>query len=150
MKYLSRAVARALAEIGELEDPESSRAEVESAEGMLIHTYLKGGTMRDKTTFACCMEELWGVIDNPRYLLMRDKRLLGRNEYYAVPEIFGKQKERAVIFDKHIRGALGRFRLVYTRTSEGRKILLRARTRSFVNKNQSVLLGKKVAKGKYE
>lgn len=150
MKYLSRAVARALAEIGELEDPESSRAEVESAEGMLIHTYLKGGTMRDKTTFACCMEELWGVIDNPRYLLMRDKRLLGRNEYYAVPEIFGKQKERAVIFEKHIRGALGRFRLVYTRTSEGRKILLRARTRSFVNKNQRALLGKKVAKGKYE
>lgn len=33
---------------------------------------------------------------------------------------------------------------------EGRKTLLRARTRSFVNKNQSVLKGRKVAKGKYE
>ena len=150
MKHISRGVSRALIEIGELEDPEHCRAEVESAEGMLIRTYLKGGTMRDKTTFACCMEELWGVIDNPRYLLSRDRRLGKNGEYYAVPEIFGKQKERAAVFEKHMRGALGRFRLIYTRTPEGRKILLRARTRSFVNKNQSALRGKKVAKGRYE
>lgn len=49
-----------------------------------------------------------------------------------------------------MRRVLGRYRVVYTRTPEGRKILLRARTRSFVNKNQSALQGRKVAKGKYE
>ena len=67
-----------------------------------------------------------------------------------MPEIFGRQKERAEIFEKHMQKVLGRYRIVYTRTPEGRQILLRARTRSFVNKNQKVLLGRKVAKGKYE
>ena len=100
--------------------------------------------------FAACMEEIWGVIDNPRYLLMREKRRGRGEEYYSVPEIFGRQKERALVFEKHMRRVLGRYRVVYTRTPEGRKILLRARTRSFVNKNQSALQGRKVAKGKYE
>ena len=150
MKHISRGVSRALIEIGELEDPEHCRAEVESAEGMLIRTYLKGGTMRDKTTFALCMEELWGVIDNPRYLLVRGKNAGRAKEFYAVPEIFGRQKERALVFEKHIRKALGRFQVIYTRTAQGRETLLRARTKSFVNKNQSVLQGRKVVKGRYE
>ena len=149
MKQIARAVADTLCELGELEEPQHCRVETESMDGMLIGVWLKGGTMRDKTTFAACMEELWGVIDNPRYLLMREKR--GRTkEYYAVPEIFGRQKGRAEVFEKQIRRALGRFRMVYTRTPEGRKILLRARTRSFVNQNQRVLQGRKVAKGTFE
>lgn len=150
MKMISQAIADALIEIGELEDPGHCRVETESADGMMIRVWLKGGTMRDRTAFACCMEELWGVIDNPRYLLMRQTRSGRTDEYYAVPEVFGKQKERAAVFEKHMRRALGVFQIVYTRTPEGRKILLRARTKSFVNKNQEALLGKKVARGKYE
>lgn len=150
MKRIGQATVAALAEIGALEDPEHCRAEAESADGLLIGVWMQGGTMRDKTTFACCMEELWGIIDNPRYLLLRDTKRTRGSEYYSVPEIFGRQKERALIFEKQIRRALGRFRVVYTRTPEGRQILLRARTRSFVNKNQKALLGRKVAKGKYE
>ena len=106
--------------------------------------------MRDKTVFAACMEEIWGIIDNPRYLLMRKSAGHREKEFYAVPEIFGKQKERAYTFERQICRVLGSFQVVYTRTPEGRKTLLRARTRSFVNKNQSVLKGRKVAKGKYE
>src|SRR5699024_12397231 len=107
-------------------------------------------TMRDKTTFAVCMEEIWGVIDNPRYLLVRGRKPQKAKEFYAVPEIFGKHKDRVYVFEKHIRKALGRFQTVYTRTPEGRKVLLRSRTRSFVNKNQTVLQGRKVVKGEYE
>ena len=106
--------------------------------------------MRDKTTFAACMEEIWGIIDNPRYLLARRGRLNTGSEYYSVPEVFGRQKERALIFERHMKKVLGSYCLVYTRCPEGRKVLLRARTRSFINKNQSVFCGKKVAKGKYE
>lgn len=150
MEGISRAVVDALAETGELEDPQHCRAQAESADGLVIGTWLKGGTMRDKTVFAACMEELWGVIDNPRYLLMKEKKGGRSEEFYSVPEIFGNKKERALVFEKHMRRVLGRYRAVYTRTPEGRKLLLRARTKSFVNKNQSVLQGRKVAKGKYE
>ncbi len=150
MKKIGQAAADALAELGELEDPKHCRVEVDSAQGLLIAVSLKGGTMRDKTTFALCMEELWGVIDNPRYLLVRGKNAGRAKEFYAVPEIFGRQKERALVFEKHIRKALGRFQVIYTRTAQGRETLLRARTKSFVNKNQSVLQGRKVVKGRYE
>ncbi len=150
MTRISQVVADALAEIGELEDPQHCRAQVESADGLVIGTWLKGGTMRDKTTFAACMEEIWGVIDNPRYLLTREKRSGRSEEFYSVPEIFGNKKERALVFEKHMRKVLGRYQVAYTRTPEGRRLLLRARTKSFVNKNQSFLQGRKVAKGKYE
>ena len=148
MKRISEAMRLALIEIGALDDPAHCKVEVESVEGVLIGTWLKGASMRDKTTFACCMEELWGIIDNPRYLLMRVKK--HTDEYYSVPECFGRQKERALVFEKQMRKVLGNYRVVYTRTPEGRRILLRARTKSFVNKNQRALLSKKVAKGKYE
>ena len=151
MQQLSQAVLAALIEIGEVDDPKHCRAEVKSsADHLLIGTWLKSGSMRDKTTFAGCMEELWSVIDNPRYLLTRESRGLRSTEYYPVPEIFGRQKERVMVFEKHVRRVLGKFQLVYTRTPVGRKVLLRARTHSFVNHNQQVLQGKKVAKGKYE
>lgn len=150
MRQIGQAVAAALEELGELEDPQHSRVETESLQGAVISVELKGGTMRDKTTFAVCMEEIWGVIDNPRYLLVRGRKPQKAKEFYAVPEIFGKHKDRVYVFEKHIRKALGRFQTVYTRTPEGRKVLLRARTRSFVNKNQTVLQGRKVVKGEYE
>lgn len=146
IRKLGQAVLDALVEIGEIEDGGGCRAETESPDGVVIATWLKGGTMRDKTTFAACMEELWGVIDNPRYLLVGKRRGI----YHAVPEVFGKQKDRVVVFEKHARKVLGRYRLVYTRTPQGRQILLKARTRSFVNRNLERLTGKKVAKGRYE
>ncbi len=150
MHQISQALLDALIEIGEMEDIVHCKTEVESLNGLFIGTRLKGGSMRDKTTFACCMEEIWGIIDNPRYLLTREKKHGRTNEYYSVPEVFGRQKERALVFEKYMRRVLGKYRVVYTRTPEGRKILLRARTKSFVNKNQQILLGKKVAKGKFE
>ncbi len=150
MKQIAQAVTDALIEIKEIENTTHCKVEVASVEGVLIGTWLKGGNTRDKTTFACCMKEIWGIIDNPRYLLVRRKKYGCTHEYYSVPEIFGKQKERAIIFEKHMRRVLGNYKIIYTRTPEGRKLLLRARTRSFVNKNQRILLGKKVVKGKYE
>lgn len=150
MKQFGQAVVKALVETGQLDDSTHCKAEVSSQDGAVIGTWLSGGSMRDKTTFADCMGEIWGIIDNPRYLLMRETRFRKTNEFYAVPDSFGKQKERALVFEKHMRKVLGSYRIQYTRTPEGRKLLLRARTRSFVNRNQSALLGKKVAKGTFE
>lgn len=150
MKQISQAMLSALVEIGEIEDALCCKAEVESIRGELIGTWLQGGSMRDKMVFAGCMEEIWGIIDNPRYLLMKETKYGKTDEYYSVPEVFGRQKDRVVIFEKHMNKVLGKHKVVYTRTPEGRRILLRARTKSFVNKNQRVLLRKKVAKGRYE
>ena len=150
MQQIANALLAALVQVGEIEQPDSCKAQVQSVDGVIIGTWLKGGTTRDKTTYATCMQEIWGVIDNPRYLLQRIGPFGKSDEYYAVPDLFGRQKERALVFERQMRRALGNFRLVYTRCPEGRATLLRARTKSFVNKNQAALQGKKVAKGRYE
>lgn len=149
MKQLGEGVVAALAQLGELEAPQDSKAQVELVGDAFVRTWLQGGSMRDKTTYATCMEQLWGVIDNPRYLLVPGHGNSG--ECYAVPEVFGSQKERAAVLERHMQRVLGpSFRLIYTRTPQGRKMLLSARTQSLVNRNQAVWQRRRVAKGMYE
>lgn len=149
MRGLGKGVVAALARLGELDDPAHCRAAVEPLGDAAVRTWLEGGSMRDKANYDACMEQLWGVIDNPRYLLA--PRHGDGREVYAVPEIFGRQKERAAVLEREMQRVLGpSFHLIYTRTPQGRRALLRARTQSFVNRNQQVWQGRKVVKGTYE
>ena len=93
MRQISQAVLDALIEIGEMEDIVHCKTEVESLNGLFIGTRLKGGSMRDKTTFACCMEEIWGIIDNPRYLLTREKDMAGMNIILCRKCLAGRKTE---------------------------------------------------------
>lgn len=148
MKKAAQGILNALIQTGKLESPLNCRAETEECD-IAVRAYLKGGSTRDKTLFAVCMAQFWGEIDNPRYLLMRKKRMR-TGEYYTVPEVFGKKKEDALCFAHCMKKLLGPYEAVYTRTPEGRKILLKARTRSFVNKNERLLTGKKQVKSDFE
>lgn len=149
MQQLGDGVVAALAQLGELDDPQHATVQVERLGDAFVRTWLQGGSMRDKTTYAACMQQLWGVIDNPRYLLMPGHG--GSGECYGVPEVFGRQKERAAVLEQQMRKVLGpSFHLVYTRTPQGRQMLLWARTQSLINRNQEVWQRRKVAKGVYE
>ena len=148
MKKAAEGILEALKQTGKLDEPQHVRAVVEETD-IAVTAYLKGGNTRDKTLFAACLSEFWGVIDNPRYLLVC-KRKKRTDEYYAVPEVFGKKKEEAQCFNACMKRILGPYETVYTRTPEGRKLLLRARTRSFVNKNDRMMTGKKKVKGEFE
>jgi superfamily II DNA or RNA helicase len=96
-----------------------------------VYCWLGGGTGVEQTTFLRAMRELLGPIDNPRYLLARTRfwRLF-REDYFAVPESLGRKKEFAEEFARLWRRSVGPVELVYTRTPEGRRTLLRARTHS--------------------
>ncbi len=148
MQRVAECMLKALEKAGKLEAAGTGRAVTEEAEGLVL-VYLKGGTTRDKTLFAACQAQFWGVIDNPRYVLKR-KGKKRKGEYYAVPEEFGRRKEDAELFACCMHKALGPSESVYTRTPEGRKLLLRARTRSFVNRNDRIIRGKKQVKSDFE
>ena len=79
------------------------------------------------------LAEVLGPVRNPRYLLVR-RSWLGlhrRADYHAVPEAIGRQKASAEAFHREWRARVGSARLIFTRSAEGRLILLRARARSF-------------------
>jgi superfamily II DNA or RNA helicase len=93
---------------------------------------LQGGTTRERSVFLEALEELLGPLANPRYVLVRKTPLGGlmRKDYHAVPRALGKNKETAEHFQKMWRRHVGPTGLVYTRTPEGRRFLLRARAHS--------------------
>ena len=77
--------------------------------------------------------EILGPVQNPRYLLVRNSWLgiKKRVDYHAVPAVLGARKENAERFAELWRSDVGSSKLVFTRTADGRRTLLRARATSF-------------------
>jgi superfamily II DNA or RNA helicase len=96
-----------------------------------VFCWIGGGTGREQAAFLRALREVLSPIDNPRYLLARRKiwRIF-REDYFAVPDALARKKEFAEMFTQRWRRLVGPVELVYTRTSEGRKALLRARNHS--------------------
>lgn len=77
--------------------------------------------------------EVLGPVENPRYLLVR-RSWLGlrrRADYHAVPAVLGANKDLAERFAEMWVARIGASDLVFTRSAEGRRLLLKARTSSF-------------------
>jgi hypothetical protein len=92
-----------------------------------------GATRAEERAFLDALAEVLGPVQNPRYLLVRESRLWRghRADYHAVPTLLGARKESAEHFLHQWRQRVGTSRLVYTRTGDGRRTLLRARVNSF-------------------
>jgi superfamily II DNA or RNA helicase len=96
-----------------------------------VFCWIGGGTGQEKATFLRALEEVFTPLDNPRYLLARQPfwRVF-RENYFAVPDVFARKKEFARFFASRWQRLVGPIQLVYTRTPEGRSVLLRARVHS--------------------
>ncbi|MFN2226262.1 MAG: hypothetical protein ACK2UY_08145, partial [Anaerolineae bacterium] len=101
----------------------------------------------DSHTFAAAYRQMMGPLGDARYLIERDsttlrnlvyrplwllvRALLGLDEdlraYHRVPDPLATRRERAERLARHWQRYVGGGRLVYTRTDEGRRILLQAR-----------------------
>lgn len=106
----------------------------------LVWGYLNGGTLKQRQLYAQSVQEMLSPVDNPRYLLMqRIKRKAYR--FYCVPEALGKNKENAQLLCHALNHQHRDFVLIYTRSLEGRKALLKARLQA-MNPEVTVALGK--------
>ena len=96
-----------------------------------VFCWIGGGTGKEQATFLRALREILSPIDNPRYLLAR-RRIwrMFREDYFAVPDALARKKEFAEMFTQRWKRLVGKVELVYTRTPEGRKLLLRARNHS--------------------
>ncbi len=96
-----------------------------------VFCWIGGGAGKEQATFLRALREILSPIDNPRYLLARRKiwRVF-REDYFAVPDALARKKEVAEKFTQRWKRLVGPVELVYTRTPEGRKLLLRARNHS--------------------
>lgn len=100
------------------------------------------GTNRyESSLFIKALDELLQPIDNPKYLLIKTswfRRKLKLHNFFSVPEIFGVRKKECQVFLSHWNKHLGKSKLVYTRTLDGRKLLLKARLFHIHNVNSEL------------
>ncbi|MGE8554355.1 MAG: DEAD/DEAH box helicase family protein [Chryseobacterium jejuense] len=106
-----------------------------SSEGAFC--YLKGGSQYENAQFIQTLQELVSQIDNPRYLLKQERKsfFLKSEQYFPVPETFAKNKKSAEFFNKTWNKIIGTSELLFTRTIEGRKILLKLRFEALLKRN---------------
>jgi superfamily II DNA or RNA helicase len=132
IKQIGRAVLEALEYEGALDQRAGAfRVHADRNGDGTVFCWLGGGTGKEQAIFLRALREILSPIDNPRYLLARRKiwRVF-REDYFAVPDIVARKKEVAEMFTQRWKRLVGPVELVYTRTPEGRKVLLRARNHS--------------------
>lgn len=131
MKQIGMAVLEALRTEGSLNAQSEFQINAERNRDGSVYCWLTGGTGRDQSIFIRAMGEVLRPIENPRYLLAQNRYWrFFRENYFSVPEVFGRKKEFAEAFAKRWRSRVGPVQLVYTRSPKGRRILLRARMHS--------------------
>lgn len=98
-----------------------------------VFCHLEGGTTFDKSTFIYALQEIIAPIGNPRYVIIRKNRFMlfvKQKDYHSVPEILGRNKDLAEYFHNQWERLVGACDLIFTRTIDGRKLLLKSRVKS--------------------
>lgn len=101
-----------------------------------IYCHLEGGTTYEKSIFIKSLQETIGTVDNPRYIIIRKSffmNVLSQKDYHSVPDLIGRKKEFAEFFATRWRKIVGQCELVYTRSVEGRKLILKSRFHSLAS-----------------
>ncbi|TVR81854.1 MAG: hypothetical protein EA409_05840 [Saprospirales bacterium] len=134
---IAQALLFSLIEIGEIKTT-ASQLKINSTVDKqgVIFCHMTGGSTHEQSIFITALHELTDEVDNPRYLLVRRSVLFGlfnQKDYHSVPNVFGRNKELAEIFEKNWRQKVGRCKLLFTRSIEGRKALLHARINSLAS-----------------
>ena len=145
LDIFGKAIHQALLNSGQIETKESApRVVKDSKQAIYNAIYLKGATMREKEIFAQALTEFFAPIENQRYILKSCHKVKDQTEFFAVPSMFEKRKADAEYFLRHIQKSVGKYNLIYSRSVQGRPILLEARIKALGNKQERTVTHKKV------
>lgn len=103
---------------------------------------LRGATNYEETLFLSMLKELLGQVQSPRYIIVNSdffKKRFNVENFYSVPEVFGKNKKGAMLFHKNWKRFMGKSELIFTKQAEGRRLLLKARLFHHTNTSKSNL-----------
>ena len=142
---IGQGIRQALLEQGTLSSEESKIVSSFIGKDRFVATiFLKGGTLRDKEIFSRSMKEFFEPISNQRYILKSRHNFRDQTAYFAIPKLFASRKQDAQQFLKALEKNFAPYELIYTRSQEGRKELLRARLLALANKEDRIWTKKKV------
>ena len=95
----------------------------------------------ENNLFIHSLQEFLDPVENPRYLLVKRSRFSKRikqTDYFAIPSAISPNKKGVEIFKGLWKLYIGDCDIVYTRSAEGRRVLLKARKYAFSAVKQKV------------
>ncbi len=101
-----------------------------------VFCHLEGGTTYEKSLFVQMIQEIVEPIDMPRYIIVRKSfalKVLRQYDYHAVPELLGKRAALANDFAQYWQEEVGKCELIFTKSLEGRKLLIRSKVAALAN-----------------
>lgn len=125
---MAKMVIASLSELGDLSAETGHVKPIVEWDGKNWQVGITSDCKLDETLFHGAFQQLFNPVHRPRYVICVKSGLIYRNfQYFAVPDRFGSNKERARLFWHHWQGYIGRGTLVYTRSVQGRGVLQAAR-----------------------
>ena len=88
----------------------------------------------ENNLFIQALQEFLDPVENPSYLLVRNSMFLKRikqTDYFSIPSVIATNRRYVEMFQKLWSKYIGNCDVVYTRSAEGRKLLLKARKHAF-------------------
>ena len=109
-------------------------------DGIFVSVELVNASSHDQEVFHRAIFDLFSPIRNPRYVCM--PVFMGIKSCWralACPEVLGAKKEYAEALARNLRKVTGRMCVIYTRTKEGRRLILNCRRRAYISKNYAMI-----------
>jgi len=137
IQKIGETLLETLIKIGEIHTPSTNLKVVSKIDDYgAIYCHLRGGSTYERSVFIKSLVEIIEPVDNPRYIIIRKSfflKVISQKDYHAVPENIARKKQYSSFFADKWATLVGACRLVYTRTIEGRKILLHSRINSLAS-----------------
>lgn len=137
IQKIGEAILKGLIKTGIIKTEHSNLHVVSSIDGNgAVLCHIEGGSTFERSSFINALQEILAPIDNPRYFIIRKgifMRFLKQKDYHSVPEVLSRNKATAVYFKDEWEQLVGACDLIFARTIEGRKTLLRARIKSLAS-----------------
>ena len=149
---IGEAVVLSLKELGLV----NSSAEIGggSRDGGWMRAYLKDANEGESAIFASAMQEIMGPLDNPRYVIPREVKIITDNwlskmlpevlakyvrsrkdklaMFHSVPKVLCKNKEDAAVFQRHWNERVSPGAVTYGRSKSGKQMVSAIKERGLV------------------
>jgi hypothetical protein len=131
---LCAALLRTLKEQGEISKKARFVMEITS-DKRHYRIYLDKCTAREQTVYQQSVSDMLSPIDTPAFIMVRAGMIhsLRWKWSFACPEVIGQNDVSVKIFERHLRRSMGLMKFQFTLRDPGRKYLIIARNKSYLN-----------------
>lgn len=134
VKAISDVLLEALVKYRSIKTPLSKIKIKTESSNQKVSAWIEGASLQESNLFISCLTEIFSKTESQRYIISTKRNNISR--YYNIPKVFSNNKENAQSFVNIWMKKIGKVELIYTKSAEGRKELLKARMQNIELKDK--------------